>query len=283
VYVLEEFLDCSFRILTGFIEPHFFAGFSGGGKAVVPGLAGLETVMANHRAMFLDEPGSRWGVRDGNPLWEDLRDAALLAEPSFLMNVTLNRDKAITAVFCGGIEEAHKAGCDYVRDQAMVAVDEPFDIVVTSNSGYPLDLNLYQSVKGMSAASQIVKDGGSIVLAAECWDGIPSHGLFGSLLREAGSLSELLAEVRRPDCRIQDMWQVLVHAQIREKAEVYVYTDGLSDQDIRDAKLQRCTDIAATVVDLARRYGPGARVCVLPEGPQTIPYLKPCATKQPDG
>ena len=280
VFVLKEFLDCSARILTGFIEPHFFAGFSGGGKAVVPGLAGLETVMANHRAAFLDEPQARWGVRLGNPLWEDLREAAKMTEPSFLVNVALNRDKAITAVFCGDIDEAHRAGCEYVKDQAMVPVDEPFDIVVTSNSGYPLDLNLYQSVKGMSAAAQIVKQGGSIVLAAECWDGLPSHGLYGSLLKEADSLSDLLSEMRRPDCRVRDMWQAHVHAQICEKAEVYVYAEGLSSQDIGDAKLRRCTDIPTTISDLVARYGRQSRICVLPEGPQTIPYLR-TAEKDP--
>ena len=160
-----------------------------------------------------------------------------------------------------------------VKHQAMVAVEQPFDIVITSNSGYPLDLNLYQTVKGMSAAAQIVRKGGCIIAAAECWDGIPSHGEYGQMLLEADSPEALLRTVRAPGYQRQDMWQTQIQALISGNAEVYLYSNGLTDEQIADALLTPCRDIRSTVEELLERYGPQATVCVLPEGPQTIPYV----------
>ena len=205
VKILTEFLECDVKIPTGFIEPHFFAGMSGGGKAIMPGLAHLSTIRRNHSAEHMDHAQVRWGVTEGNPLWEEVREAALMAEPTYIFNVALNRDKEITAVFFGDFREAHRQGCDYVREHAMAPVDDEYDIVITGNSGYPLDLNMYQSVKGMSAASQIVRKGGHIIMAAECWDGIPEHGQYGRLLAEASSPAELLARIRSPGFAVQDM------------------------------------------------------------------------------
>jgi nickel-dependent lactate racemase len=274
VWILREFVECDLKILTGFIEPHFVAGFSGGGKVVMPGLARMDTVMHNHGARNIDSPRSTWGLTEGNPLWEDVRAAARLARPGFLVNVALNRDKAITAVFAGAWEKAHERGCAWVKERAMVPVAEPFDIVLTTNSGYPLDLNLYQSVKGMSAAALVVKPGGGIVIAAECWDGIPEHGAFGELLRQAQNPEELLRTVRAPGYSQEDMWEAQLLALVREKARVYMYSDGLSDEQIHGSHLEPCRSIEATIAELLRECGPGARICVLPEGPQTIPYLR---------
>ena len=214
VWIHKAFVESDVRILTGFIEPHFFAGFSGAGKAVMPGLALLETVMRNHGAKNIDHPHSTWGMTHGNPIWEEVHEAALLVKPTFLVNVALNRKKEITAVFAGEMDQAHEQGCAFVKETAMVPVDQRFDIVITSNSGYPLDLNLYQSVKGMSAAAQIVKKGGSIIVAAECWDGIPEYGPYGSLLREAESVAQLLETIRSPGFVKGDMWQAQIQALI---------------------------------------------------------------------
>jgi nickel-dependent lactate racemase len=274
VWIHGEFMACDVRIPTGFIEPHFFAGFSGGGKAIVPGLARLETVMRNHSAKNLDSPQARWGITQGNPLWEELSEAAAMARPTFLLNVTLNREKKITRVFAGDSDAAHREGCAFVKETAMVPVAQPFDIVITSNSGYPLDLNLYQAVKGMSAASEVVREGGSIVIAADCWDGIPGHGEYGQLLHNAESLESLLETIRTPGFQKQDMWQAHIHALICLKADVYLHTHNLSDNQIIESFLRPCHDIEATVYDLLQKYGPNATICVLPEGPQTIPYVR---------
>lgn len=273
VWINREIAACDVKILTGFIEPHFFAGFSGGGKALMPGMAGLRTILGNHDAANIGSPNATWGKTCGNPIWEEVRAAALQAGGVFLVNVTLNKNKEITAVFAGELTSAHDAGCAYAKETAMVPVPQPFDIVVTSNSGYPLDLNLYQTVKGMSAAALVVKPGGAIIAAAECWDGIPDHGMYGELLRTSDSPRRLLDRILEPGFLELDQWQAQVQALIQLKAEVYVYSDRLSDEQIHASLLLPCRDILETLKCLRRRYGPRARICFLPEGPQTIPYL----------
>lgn len=271
VRINRLYMESDVRILTGFIEPHFFAGFSGGPKAVLPSLAGRESVFTNHGLRMIAHPNARWGVTEGNPIWEEMREVALLTHPTFLLNVTLNIIHGITGVFAGDMMAAHTLGCAFVKENAMVKVDTPYDIVITTNSGYPLDQNLYQSVKGMQAANQIVRDGGAIVIATECEDGLPNHGLYASLLTQAGSPQDALDMISQPGFHAQDQWQVQIQAQIQQRADVYVYSNGLSDEQIKQALFSPCRDIERTVADLKEKYG--SRICVLPEGPQTIPYL----------
>jgi nickel-dependent lactate racemase len=273
VFVSRAYMEATVKILTGFIEPHFFAGFSGGPKAVLPGVAGARLVLENHGAAMLDDPGATWGVTAGNPVWEEMLEVALRTEPTFLLNVTLNRERAITGVYAGDLQTAHRAGTAAVRRTAMVGVDVPFDIVITTNSGYPLDLNLYQAVKGMSAAAQVVRQGGSIIVAAECWDGIPDHGEYKNILHMADSPQALLEIIRQPGFLMMDQWEAQLQAQIQCRADVYVKSRYLSDEEIRGALLQPCHEIEETLAKLLEHHGPGARVCVLPEGPQTIPYI----------
>ena len=261
-------MEADLVIFTGFIEPHFFAGFSGGPKGALPALAGHESVLTNHGYAMIGDAGATWGITDGNPIWEEMREAALLIEPLFLLNVTLNNAGEISGVFAGDVIEAHRRGCAFVRESAMVAVDEPFDAVVTTNSGYPLDQNLYQTVKGMQAAKGIVRPGGAIIMAAGCEDGLPDHGRYGALLAEAGSPEAILALLQKPGFSEQDQWQVQIQALIQQHADVYVYSDGLSDAQIRAALFRPTRDIEATLADLAPE-----RLCVLPEGPLTIAYL----------
>jgi nickel-dependent lactate racemase len=271
IWLHKAYLDCDIRILTGFIEPHFFAGFSGGGKAVMPGLALLETILANHGVKNIDHPKAVCGVTYGNPIWEDIQQAAALAPPDFLLNLALNRDREITAVFAGDFHKAYEQGCDYVRKNAAVRVEKLYNIVITGNSGYPLDINLYQAVKGMSAAARIVAKGGSIVVAAECRDGIPANGEYGRLLSEAGSHHSLLQKIHENDFIRQDMWQAQVHGMICQKADVYFHSRNLSDEQIKRAFLRPCSNVEDTIEELLHKYGRDASICVLPEGPQTIP------------
>jgi len=273
VRVNRHYLKADVRILTGFIEPHLFAGFSGGPKAVLPGLSGAESVLTNHGRDMIAHPQATWGITEGNPIWEEMREMALRTDPTFLLNVALNAQGEITSVFAGDMLAAHAAGCAFVRESAMVAVDEPYDIVITTNSGYPLDQNLYQSVKGMSAAAQIVRQGGSIIIAAACEDGVPDHGRYAALLAEAGSPQGILDMLARPGFAEQDQWQIQIQAQIQLHADVYVYSDGLTDEQIERALFTPCRDIEGTVAQLQRKYGPDARICAMPEGPQTIGYL----------
>jgi nickel-dependent lactate racemase len=272
VRVNRTYLEASVRILTGFIEPHFFAGFSGGPKAVLPGIADVDSILDNHGATMLADPQATWTVTEGNPLWEEMLEIALLTRPTFLLNVTLNQARQITGVFAGDLIKAHQAGCEFARRHALRKVAQPFDIVITSNSGYPLDLNLYQAVKGMSAAARIVKPGGVIIMAAECWDGLPNHGEFKRLLWEASSPEEILARIMTPGFRCHDQWEAQILAQIRQKARVYLYTDGLTEEEIRRSHVLPCPSVEKTVKELLRS-NPQATIAVLPDGPQTVPTV----------
>ena len=274
IWVNRLFTECDAKILTGFIEPHFFAGFSGGGKAVMPGMGGKETIWRNHDYERMAHPKATWGITEGNPMWEEVQEAANILNPTMLVNVTLNKNKEITNVFAGNLNAAHREGCKFVKQTSMRAVAAPFDIVISTNSGHPLDLNLYQSVKGMSAAAQIVKEGGAIITAASCWDGIPEHGLYKELLYQAQRPEDILAEISQPGYLKQDQWQVQIQAKVQLKAEVFFYTDNLSDEELENCLLTPCHDIVATTAMLRERYGEEARICVLPEGPQTIPYIQ---------
>ena len=274
IKVLAEYIECDVRILTGFIEPHFFAGFSGGPKACVPGLADLNTILRNHCSKKIDQPNSTWGHTEDNPLWQELLEATELAGPVFLLNVALNTDKKVTAVFAGDLKKAHQQGCRFVKENAMAPVNKLYDIVITSNSGHPLDLNMYQSVKGLSAAARIVKPDGTIIIAADCWDGIPEHGMYGKLLAESKSPKELLTKIRAKNFLCRDSWQAQIHAMICEKAKIYFYSDTLTDKQISDAFMQPCSDIAETVKSIINSEGGWVRICILPDGPLTIPYLK---------
>ena len=273
VYLNREFLEADVRITTGFVEPHFFAGFSGGPKMVAPGLAGLETVMTLHDASRIGHPNATWGITEGNPIHDDVREIAKMVGVHFAVDVTLNREQQITAAFAGDILEQHRAACQYAKTTAMRAVPQPFDVVLTTNSGYPLDQNLYQAVKGMSAAAKIVRPGGTIVCASECRDGLPSHGSYGAILASKPSPEALLAMINAPGYSEPDQWQVQVQSQIQLKARVLVKTSGLSAQEITAAHFTPIEDVSQTVRETLASSGGSATLCVLPQGPQTIPYL----------
>jgi lactate racemase len=274
VRINRIYLEADVRILTGFIEPHFFAGFSGGPKAVIPSLAGAESVFTNHGIEMISHPKATWGVIEGNPIWEEMREVALRTNPAFLLNVSLNVNREITGIFAGDMLSACMKGYAFVKENAMYPVDKAYDIVITTNSGYPLDQNLYQSVKGLSAANQIVRQGGSILIATACEDGLPNHGRYAALLAEAGSPQGVIDMISKPGFCAQDQWQVQIQAQIQRRADVYVYSDGLTDEQIERALFIPCRNLEQTVSQLLEKYGSEARICVIPEGPQVIPYLR---------
>ena len=273
VWLNRHWVDADVRITTGFVEPHFFAGFSGGPKLVAPGLAGFKTTMRLHDAEMIASPHARWGVTEGNPIHDAIRRIAAHVGVQFSVDVAINRDRQITSVAAGEIFAVHAAMTERVKRSAMQAFDAPFDVVVTTNSGYPLDQNLYQTVKGLSAAAQVVKPGGAIVCAAECADGLPAHGDYGAILGARGTPEALLEMICAPGHNRHDQWEVQVQAQIQQRAAVFLKSDGLSPDAVRAAHLTPIDDVGSTTRQQLDRFGPAARLCVLPEGPQTIPYL----------
>jgi len=273
VRINRIYAEAEVKILTGLIEPHFFAGFSGGPKGVLPSIAGFESVLSNHGREMIGHPKATWGVTAGNPIWEEMREMALRTKPTFLANVAINTRRQITGIFAGDMLAAHAAGCDFVGAQAFLPIRQLYDVVIATNSGYPLDQNLYQTVKGMSAALQAVRPGGAILMCSACNDGLPDHGKYAELLQEGASPQGILDMLNRPGFSAHDQWQVQIQAQIQRQADVYIYSDGLTDEQIRRALLVPIRDLDAGIEALQSRYGP--RMCILPHGPETIPALQP--------
>ena len=265
----RRWVESDIRITTGFVEPHFFAGFSGGPKMVAPGLAGFPTIMRLHDAGMIGHPNARFAVTVGNPIHDAIREIAEMSGVDFTVDVTINRDQRITSVYAGELFAVHKAACTVAQRLAMQPVQAAFDVVLTTNSGYPLDQNLYQAVKGMSAAAQVVHDGGRIICAAECSEGIPEHGQYRDILASCGSPAELLKMIQQPDYERHDQWQAQIQAQIQMKAEVLVKSGYLTPQQVEEAHLKP----VGSIEDAIAECGADASICVLPEGPQTIPYV----------
>ena len=273
VWVNRDFMEARVKILTGFIEPHFFAGFSGGPKSVLLGVGAFESILKNHSAPMIDHPNSTWGVVEGNPIHEEMSEIAALVKPDFILNVTLNKRREITGVFAGHWQEAHARGCAFAKECVMRPVEALYDVVVTTNSGFPLDMNLYQAVKGMSAAARIVRLGGTIIIAAECSDGVPAHGNFKELLRRGKSPQELLEIINKAKETIPDQWQVQILSKILMKSNVFIYST-LPDEEVVAAHLKPVKDISDLIHQFRKASPSPRRIAVLPEGPQTVPFLK---------
>jgi nickel-dependent lactate racemase len=267
----REYAEADCRFVLGFIEPHFMAGFSGGYKGVFPALADIDSIMHYHRASVIADPGSTWGRLEGNPTQDQIRANGSLLPVDFCINVTQNRSRRITGFFCGEVTAAHQCGSEFARATAMVACDRRYPIVVTTNGGYPLDQNLYQSVKGMSAAAQIVTEGGLILSVSECRDGFPAHGNFRRLLFEHDDPAAILRTILAPGFSMYDQWEAQLLAMLCLKARVALYST-IPPEQVRQAHLEPVSDIEQY---LGRHLaGGGASVAVIPEGPMTIPYLQ---------
>ena len=269
----RDYVEADRRIAVGIVEPHFMAGFSGGYKAVCPGIAGIDDILFLHRAELIGHPRSTWGVVEGNPTQALLSECGRLLPIDFCVNVTVNRDKQITRVFAGDLESAYSRACEFSRRTTFRPVSRPFDIVLTSGGGYPLDQNLYQAVKGMSAGRQIVAQGGLIACAAECREGFPDHGNFRKLLFEHESADALLRTVLSPGFSMFDQWEAQLLAMITGFARVALCS-GLEPGEVRRAYMEPISDISERVRLELERVGGEARVAVIPEGPYTIPNLK---------
>lgn len=273
IFYNRDYCEADKRIVMGFIEPHFMAGFSGGFKGIFPAVADIKSIMRYHDAPTIGHPRSTWGVLEGNPTQAKIRKNGSLLNVDFCINVTQNSQRQITRFFCGQPLAAHLAGCAFSKETVMIPCDQPFEVVVTTNAGYPLDQNLYQAVKGMSAAAQIVRQDGYILACSKCNDGFPAHGNFKKLLFESSSPRALLDRILTPGFSMYDQWEAQLLALIELKARVGLKSD-LNDDDVRKAHLEPVHDISRRVTEELNKYGPKARIAVLPEGPMGIPYLR---------
>jgi len=255
-------------IAEGFIEPHFFAGFTGGPKSVLPGVAGANSIMENHSAERIDDRNSRSGILRGNPIQEEMREAASRAGLRFILNVILDEEKKIVRAVAGETLAAHEHGCGIVSEHNEVEAS-PAEIVVTSNNGFPLDRNMYQMVKGLSEAAQTVKSGGVIVIAGECVDGV-GHEKFYKMIKESESPTKLLEKIRRGEIDEEDQWEAQVLARVLEKARVIVVSRGLTKSATEDMHMIHSTEIDDALDKAFELAGNGSKVTVVQRGPATI-------------
>jgi len=270
----RAYVEADLRIVTGFVEPHLFAGYSGGAKGVMPGVAGASLVMSNHGAANLADPKARWLQTAGNPVFEEMQAVVDLCPPAFLLNVTLDAKRRITGVFAGDWRAAHAAAIEQARRQYSVPIRHAYDIVVSTNMGHPADMTFYQSVKGMSVAAEGVREGGAILLVAGCEEGIGGDE-YTRQLNEGDSPAALLAAICRRERARHDQWQIQCQAMVQAKAEVYLHSH-LAPEVARSAHVRHAVDVAATVEDLvssARAAGHEGSVLVLPYGQLTVPVL----------
>jgi lactate racemase len=266
VLIDAAYVAADVRIVTGFVEPHFFAGFSGGPKAVCPGLAALETILEAHSPARIASEHATWLETEGNPVHDFVRAATGLLPPTFSIDVVINDRGQLVDVFAGALEPAHRAACRHVLETVVQPVPGRFDVVVSTNGGYPLDRNLYQAVKGMAAAERVVDEGGEILVAAECRDGVPDEGDFGRILAASSGPAELVDETAPKQL---DRWQAQVLGRVLQRAPVGLFAPGLTEEQTRRAHLEPIADFAAEVSRaLSSRANP--RLCVLPFGPLTV-------------
>ncbi len=259
-------LETGLLLSEGFIEPHFFAGFSGGRKSVLPGVASRETVLANHCAEFIADPRARTGILEGNPVHRDMLFAADRARLAFVANVLLGPDRRIVRAFAGAHREAHEAGCAFLSEYCGVRVPEA-DIVVTSNGGHPLDQNVYQAVKGMTAGEAAAREGGVIVICAACGDGHGGEGFFRALSGASSPralLDRILAVPRT--ATEPDQWEVQILARVLCHHRVVVVTRDCDHALLRAMGLDAASSLPEAL-DLATKWtGPDAKIAVIPDG-----------------
>jgi nickel-dependent lactate racemase len=272
VYLDSRFVRADLKITTGLIEPHLMAGYSGGRKVICPGIAGLETVKVWHGPKFLEHPKADCGIVTGNPVHEENTRIALMAGCDFIVNVCLDGQRQITWVGAGDMIKAWEAGVRFVESVVKVQVREPVDVVVTSCAGYPLDTTWYQAVKGLTGALPIVKQGGTIILAASLTDGLGSPE-FQRVLAENPDLAAFKKRILDKDYFVMDQWQLEEMAKVVERCRVKVVTDGLSADALRRCNVEPATSVETAVADSLTKYGPSARVAVIPKGPYVLPYV----------
>jgi nickel-dependent lactate racemase len=271
-WIDSRYVRAGLKIATGLIEPHLMAGYSGGRKLICPGVAALETVKRWHGPELLEHPSADCGIVEGNPVHEENTRIARLAGCDFIVNVTLDSERRVTSVVAGDMELAFLEGVRFMEGICRAAVSRPVDIVVTSSAGYPLDTTFYQAVKGLTGCLPIVKQGGTIIMAASLSEGLGSPE-FQSALRDHPSLEAFMERVLGKDYFVMDQWQVEELAKVRRKVRVKIVTDGLAPEVLSRCFVEPAPSVEAALDESLADYGPSAQIAVIPKGPYVLPTI----------
>ncbi|HEX29706.1 TPA: nickel-dependent lactate racemase [Candidatus Poribacteria bacterium] len=273
VYLDRTYLEADLKILTGLIEPHLMAGFSGGRKSICPGISSVETMKYAHGPMLLEDERAAPGILEGNPFHEEATEVAMMAGVDFILNVTIDEKRRITGVFAGDLVGAHLAGVRFCERAVKVVVDEPADIVVTSSAGYPLDTTFYQAIKGAVGVLDVVKPGGTIILIAECSEGIGSEP-FTKLMIETKDLDKFIRDLYDLDKFVVDQWQFEELVKVLRKAEVYCYSTGIDYETLKELFVVPLRSPQEGLDRALGKHGSRARVYAVPEGPYVLPMVR---------
>lgn len=268
-YVNRHYVEAELKILTGFIEPHMWAGFSGGRKSILPGISSVQTLQFMHGPEMVAHPKTAYGVLEGNPFHQAGLEIMAKAGADFILNVTLDTSKKVTGVFAGHPVKAHLAGVEFLSRHCMHSLDEPLDFVVTTNAGAPLDCNLYQTAKGLSGVSGATRKGGVILIATECLEGFGSEE-YRAVFEHATTPAAFIEKLMKKEFFMPDQWCAQETYQVMLKNEVWVYTHGIDAETLRRFHFQPVANLNAAIEELLQRFGREACWAIVPDGPMLI-------------
>jgi len=269
VCIDKVFLDAEFRVITGLVEPHIYAGYSGGRKAIAIGIAALDTIRAIHSPDFLEDESLRSGHIDGNAFHIEACEIAEMARAHFCVNVTMNHDRKIIGAYSGDIFASHLAAVDAVARDCVRLLPQPADIVITTNAGYPADLNLYQSPKGLQSGASIVKPGGTVIFAAELCEGLGGSE-FAQLILQSQSPEHAMERLTSPGFFVIDQWGLESICKALRKAEVMLFTRGLSADVVKRCFMTPIASVEEGIKTALQKHGPDAKIAVIPKGPYVV-------------
>ena len=275
----RHLVEAGFKIITGLVEPHFMAGFSGGRKSVCPGLVSLETIQTFHGFKMLDDKNTQNAVLDGNPCHEESTSVAEAAEIDFSVNVVLNKNRQVVNAFSGELNSAHKKACEFVIEHACPKIDKEYDIVITSSGGYPLDATFYQCGKGIVSCLPVVKKGGIVISVGNCSEGIGSPEYKETMFKYSESWEKFIEDIQATDIVIKDQWQLQMQARTLGKIgknNLYFVNDTLPKEDLVKlnvnpihAEKGKVTDTIQNLIDLLIEKK--NTVAIFPDGPYCAP------------
>lgn len=273
IWIDRIYVEADLKVATSLIEPHLMAGFSGGRKAICPGLMGVETMRVLHGPELMSHPNSSEGIIDGNPFHRQALEVAQKAGVDFTLNVAMNAKREITGVFAGDLEKAHAEGVRFVERQNVAYVEEPVDVVVTSSAGFPLDLTFYQSVKGLTSALPIIKEGGTILIAARCEEGIGSPE-FTELITSTPNVEQFIARLDDPEFFIIDQWQLQELCKVLKKVDVKLFSEGIDTPFVGALLVDHVESLEAGLAQALERHGRHASIAAIPKGPYLLPRIR---------
>ncbi len=274
ILINKLYYEADLKILTGYVEPHFFFGFAGGRKSLIPGIAGAKTLQNNHSAENIASPYARFGIFKENPLHKNSIEISRKIGVDFIVNVCINKQHEIVQVAAGNFEKAHEKLVNYQLKHIFREIKAPYDIVICGNGGYPLDLNLYQAVKSMAIGEMAVKKGGAIISVNECADGIGvGQDKFKELIFSGNSPKKIYEKILNKDIIVPDQWEIQILARVLMKADIFVISK-LKENEIGNIGLKYAETVEDAVNVCLKRYGKNASILILPNGPQVLPLLK---------